>query len=306
MLLQEGNLTQGHISFGKKLNKMSTVSIILIALMIEYFFDDLKKYRKNDILVNGYNYFQKKLDTGKYSKNTNICIAFAIIVLIISMSIASIADYISKIIFFIVSLVFLLFSLRTNQFNRDMEELKIKLEFDKDSIEKNILFSLCPNLRQTRAKTNLNELVIKKSFFNSIRNTFTIIFVFILLGAPAALTYKVLDIMIYSDNFKLNIQTKNELKKYIYFIDYIPIRLTSYCLSMVSNYDRVMERINNLELSNNAYLSNIEYINQTGESVYDNSKSESDQIIQIQNILSRTLIAWLSLIFLLGITGIFI
>ena len=305
MLLLEGNLTQGHISFGIKLNKMSTVSIILIALIIEYFFDDLKKYRKNDILVNGYNCFQKKLDTGKYSK-INICIAFAIIVLIISMSIASIADYISKIIFFIVSLVFLLFSLRTNQFNRDMEELKIKLEFDKDSIEKNILFSLCPNLRQTRAKTNLNELVIKNLFFNSIRNTFTIIFVFILLGAPAALTYKVLDIMIYSDNFKLNIQTKNELKKYIYFIDYIPIRLTSYCLSMVSNYDRVMERINNLELSNNAYLSNIEYINQTGESVYDNSKSESDQIIQIQNILSRTLIAWLSLIFLLGITGIFI
>lgn len=305
MLLLEGNLTRGHISFGIKLNKMSTVSIILIALIIEYFFDDLKKYRKNDILVNGYNYFQKKLDTGKYSK-INICIAFAIIVLIISMSIASIADYISKIIFFIVSLIFLLFSLRTNQFNRDMEELKIKLEFDKDSIEKNILFSLCPNLRQTRAKTNLNVLVIKNLFFNSIRNTFTIIFVFILLGAPAALTYKVLDIMIYSDNFKLNIQTKNELKKYIYFIDYIPIRLTSYCLSMVSNYDRVMERINNLELSNNAYLSNIEYINQTGESVYDNSKSESDQIIQIQNILSRTLIAWLSLIFLLGITGIFI
>ena len=284
---------------------MSTVSILLIALVIEYFFDDLKKYRKNDILVNGYDYFQKKLDTEKYSK-INICIAFAVIILIISMSIASIADYISKIVFFIVSLVFLLFSLRTNQFNRDMEELKIKLEFDKDSIEKNILFSLCPNLRQTRAKTHLNELVIKNLFFNSIRNTFTIIFVFILLGAPAALTYKVLDIMIYSDNFKLSAQTKNQLKKYIYFIDFVPIRLTSYCLSMVSNYDRVMERINNLELSNNPYLSNIEYINQTGESVYDNSKSESDQIIQIQNILSRTLIAWLSLIFLLGITGIFI
>ena len=284
---------------------MSTVSILLIALVIEYFFDDLKKYRKNDILINGFDYFQKKLDTEKYSK-INICIAFAVIILIISMSIASIADYISKIVFFIVSLVFLLFSLRTNQFNRDMEELKIKLEFDKDSIEKNILFSLCPNLKQTRAKTNLNELVIKNLFFNSIRNTFTIIFVFILLGAPAALTYKVLDIMIYSDNFKLSAQTKNQLKKYIYFIDFVPIRLTSYCLSMVSNYDRVMERINNLELSNNPYISNVEYINQTGESVYDNSKSESDQIIQIQNILSRTLIAWLSLIFLLGITGIFI
>ena len=77
-------------------------------------------------------------------------------------------------------------------------------------------------------------------------------------------------------------------------------------VTIVSNYDRVIERINNLELSNNPYLSNIEYVNQTGESVFDASKSESDQIIQIQNILARTLIAWLSVIFLLGITGVFI
>ena len=148
--------------------------------------------------------------------------------------------------------------------------------------------------------------MIKNLFFNSIRNTFAIIFLFLLLGAPAALTYKLLDLMIYSDTFKVNAQTKNNLKKYIYFIDYIPVRLTSYCLSIVSNYDRVIERINNLELSNNPYLSNIEYVNQTGESVFDASKSESDQIIQIQNILARTLIAWLSVIFLLGITGVFI
>ena len=112
--------------------------------------------------------------------------------------------------------------------------------------------------------------------------------------------------MIYSDTFKLNSQSKNNLKKYLYFIDYIPVRLTSYCFSIVSNYDRVIDKIRNLELSNNKYLSNIEYVNQTGESVYDISQNESDQIIQIQNILSRTLIAWLSVIFLLSITGIFI
>ena len=62
MLLLEGNLIRGHISFGIKLNKMSTVSIILIALIIEYFFDDLKKYRKSDILVHGYNYLKKKIE----------------------------------------------------------------------------------------------------------------------------------------------------------------------------------------------------------------------------------------------------
>jgi len=200
----------------------------------------------------------------------------------------------------------MLFCLRTNQFNRDIEELKIKMEFKRDDIDKNDLFMICPNLKQSRVKSNLSNLVIKNLFFNSIRNTFAVIFLFLLLGAPAALAYKLLDIMIYTDSFKLNVQSKNNLKKYIYFIDYIPIRLTSYCLSIVSNYDQVMEKINNLELSNNAYLSNVEYINQTGESVYDASQNESDQIIQIQNILARTLIAWLSIIFLLGVTGVFV
>ena len=235
-----------------------------------------------------------------------MCLGYASLILIIAMLLISFASYLSYIIYFLVSLTMMLFSLRTNQFNRDIEELKIKLEFNEDSIDKNTIYSLCPNLRQTRAKTNLNNLVIKNLFFNSIRNTFSIIFVFIILGAPAALAYVVLDMMIYSDSFKLNTQERNKLKRYLYYIDYIPIRLTSYCFSIVSNYDRVIERINNLQLSSNAYQSNIEYVNQTGESVFDSSVSESDQIIQIQNILSRTLIAWLSVIFLLSITGIFI
>ena len=42
------------------------------------------------------------------------------------------------------------------------------------------------------------------------------------------------------------------------------------------------------------------------ESVYDETAKESDQIVQIQNILSRTLIAWLGIIVLLAVTGIFI
>ena len=284
---------------------MSTISIIIISLIIEYFFDDLKKYRKNDIIIKSYNAFQKRIDSEKYKKE-NICIAFVSILLLLSMMIISIASYLSSFLYYILSLILILFSLRTNQYNRDIEEFKIKIEFNKESIDKNILFSLCPNLRQTRAKVGLNNLIIGNLFFNSVRNTFSVIFIFILLGGPAALVYKVLDIMIYSDDFKINLQAKNKLKKYIYFIDYLPIRLTSYCFSVVSNYDRVIDKINNLRLSSNAYLSNVEYINQTGESVYDSSSKESDQIIQIQNILTRTLIAWLSIIFLLGITGIFV
>tara|TARA_Y100000022_G_scaffold197282_1_gene205543 strand:- start:2356 stop:3210 length:855 start_codon:yes stop_codon:yes gene_type:complete len=284
---------------------MSTISIIIIALTIEYFFDDLKEYRKSDFLLKGFSYFEDKFNKEKFSKHA-IAIAYTFFTLVFSLVLVSLAEYLSYIVYFVVNLLIMLFCLRTNEFNKDIEELKIKMEFKKDSIDKNDLFRLCPNLKQARAKTNLSNLVIKNLFFNSIRNTFSVIFLFLLLGAPAAFAYKLLDMMIYTDNFKINVQGKNNLKKYIYFIDYLPIRLTSYCLSIVSNYDRVMERINNLELSNNAYLSNIEYINQTGESVYDSSQNESDQIIQIQNILARTLIAWLSIIFLLGITGIFV
>lgn len=284
---------------------MITVSLILIALAIEYFYDDIKKYRRNDIVIKSYSLFEQFFNDEKYSKDIKFLL-FLVAILFFSMILVTLSYYLSSVLYYLLSLLLVLFSLRTNEYNREIEEFKIKLEFNKDSIDNKMLFSLCPNLKQTRAKSNINNLVIKNLFFNSMRNTFSVIFVFILLGAPAALTYKIIDLMLYSDIFKINIQTKNNIKKYVYFIDYIPIRLTSYSLSIVSNYDRVIDKINNLKLSNNMYLSNIEYINQTGEAVYDVSQKEIDQIIQIQNILSRTLIAWLSIIFLLGITGFFI
>ena len=284
---------------------MITVSLILIALAIEYFYDDIKKYRRNDVVIKSYSLFEQFFNNDKYSKDIKFLL-FLVAVLFFAMLLVTLSSYLSSVVYYLLSLLLILFSLRTNEYNREIEEFKIKLEFNKDSIDNKMLFSLCPNLRQTRAKSNINNLVIKNLFFNSMRNTFSVIFVFILLGAPAALTYKVIDLMLYSDIFKINIQTKNNIKKYVYFIDYIPIRITSYSLSIVSNYDRVIDKINKLKLSNNMYLSNIEYINQTGEAVYDASQKEIDQIIQIQNILSRTLIAWLSIIFLLGITGFFI
>ena len=284
---------------------MITVSLIIIALAIEYFYDDIKKYRRNDFVIKSYNLFEQFFSDDKYQKDVKFLL-FLVAVLFFTMLIVTLAYYLSSILYYLLSLLLVLFSIRTNEYNREIEEFKIKLEFNKDSIDNKMLFSLCPNLRQTRAKSNINNLVIKNLFFNSMRNTFSVIFVFVLLGAPAALTYKVIDLMLYSDIFKINIQIKNKIKKYVYFIDYIPVRLTSYTLSVVSNYDRVIDKLNNLKLSNNMYLSNIEYINQTGEAVYDTSQKEIDQIIQIQNILSRALIAWLSIIFLLGITGFFI
>ena len=284
---------------------MSTVSIILISLVIEYFYDDLKRYRKDNIIFKSFEYLNSKINLNKYSQG-RIFLFFIALILIVGMIVVSILTSLIPIIYFIVSFFIILFSLRTNEFNRDIEELKIKLEFKKDNIDKSLLFRLCPNLKQTRVKTNVNGLVIKNLFFNSIRNTFSILFFFIILGAPGVLAYKVMDYILYSDDFKMDAKNKQFLKNYMYYIDYIPVRLTAYSFSIVSNYDKVIDRINNLELSNNLYSSNIEYINHTGDSVYNHSQKESDQIIQIQNILSRTLIAWLGLILLLSFGGILV
>ena len=284
---------------------MTTILIIITVLILEYFYDDIKKYRGSEIILEPYYLFQKKIGAIDFIKNKSNLI-FVLLVLILGMIIMTISYHISSFLYFIISLIVLTYSLRTNQYNNDIEELKIKFEFKKDNIDKSLLFTICPNLKQTKVKSNINNLVIKNIFFNSIRNTFSVLFYFILLGAPAALAYKVLDYMIYNDGFKITAKGKQDLKKFIYYIDYIPVRLTSYTFSIVSNYDEVMDKLDNLKLSNNNYLSNIEFINQTGESVYNETAKESAQIVQIQNILARTLITWLGVISLLAITGIFI
>ena len=109
---------------------MSTILLIILALSVEYFFDDLKKYRNSNVLVQGYNYLEKKIKIDNLSKD-NLCLVYAVLILILAMLLLSFVNYLSTIIYLLLSLVFLLYSLRTNQFNRDIEELKIKLEFRK-------------------------------------------------------------------------------------------------------------------------------------------------------------------------------
>ena len=284
---------------------MTTILIIITVLLIEYFYDDIRKHRGNEIILKPYYLFQKKIGAIDFIKKISNLV-FVLLILILGMIAMTTSFHISSFLYIIISIIMLAYSLRTNQYNKDIEELKIKLEFKKDNIDKNLLFTICPNLTQTKVKSHINNLVIKNLFFNSIRNTFSVLFYFILLGAPAALAYKAFDCMIYNDGFKINAKGKQDLKKFMYYIDYIPVRLTSYTFSIVSNYDEVINKLSNLKLSNNNYLSNIEFINQAGESVYNETEKESGQIIQIQNILARTLITWLGVISLLALTGIFI
>ena len=284
---------------------METIITIIIVLSLEYFYDDINKYRKDIYFLNIFETINNKIDGDRFEQY-KVYIFYSLSMLVSLMILLSFLDYISELLSFIVSLILLIFSLRTNQFNRSIEELKIKIEFKNSQVDKELLYSICPNLKQTRAKNNIHQLIIKNLFFNSVRNTFSIIFYFLLMGAPGAIAYKLLDSIIYSGYFKVDATNKAKLKNYMYIIDYLPIRLTSYCFSIVSNYDEVIKKMNDVKLSSDPYTSNIEFINQIGESVYDSHLGESDQIVQIQNILSRTLIAWLSITLLMALAGVLI
>ena len=48
---------------------MSTMLIIIIVLIFEYFYDDIKKFRQNEIILKSYHSFQKSLGKSDYVVN---------------------------------------------------------------------------------------------------------------------------------------------------------------------------------------------------------------------------------------------
>jgi len=109
---------------------MITVSLILIALAIEYFYDDIKKYRRNDIVIKSYSLFTKFFNDDKYSKDMKFLL-FLVAILFIAMLLVTLSYYLSSVLYYLLSLLLVLFSLRTNEYNREIEEFKIKLELIK-------------------------------------------------------------------------------------------------------------------------------------------------------------------------------
>ena len=65
---------------------MFTLSIIILTLTIEYFYDDIKKFRDNSIIINIFTLYQDKFSNINFIKK-NIYLAFLIIFLLISMTI---------------------------------------------------------------------------------------------------------------------------------------------------------------------------------------------------------------------------
>ena len=92
----------------------------------------------------------------------------------------------------------------------------------------------------------------------------------------------------------------------------MPIRLCSFSFAVVGNFELCVSAWKDIKQQKELYHYNRLLVNIIGISSYkeDNGGSEInillDRILYIQSIISRSLLAWLSLIGFLVITGIFI
>tara|TARA_B100001769_G_C21935951_1_gene504283 strand:- start:128 stop:793 length:666 start_codon:yes stop_codon:yes gene_type:complete len=206
---------------------------------------------------------------------------------------------------FLLSLVALLYCLKPNEFNQKLDNLKFsietKVEFDNTNRSGYILHT---------DKTNDIDAIINNIFYNSIRHIFSVLFTFLLLGPLGCLGYILLDNYIYSNTIKIDQKSKKHIKLIISLIEYLPIRICAFSFAVVANFELCMDKWRSLKKEKEIYSLNIKLINSVGLASFktnnDNDEAIIERIMYSQSMISRSLLAWLSIIGFLVIGGVFV
>ena len=109
---------------------------------------------------------------------------------------------------------------------------------------------------------------------------------------------------------QLHSTEKVKSKSIIALIEYLPIRICAFTFAVVANFELCLDKWRSLKKERGIYNLNIKLINSVGEASFksndDNEKTIIDKIIYSQSMISRSLLAWLSIIGFLIISGVFI
>ena len=284
---------------------MVTAFLIFFALVLEYVYDPVSNM-KDTVVID--KYFLKLKDLLKDYKLEKIYIyfVFPILVILVFIILDNFLYYFFHPFFsFLLSLIVLLYCLKPNEFNQKLDSLKFsidaKADLDDTKRFKYILYS---------HKADELDSIINNIFYNSIRNIFSVLFTFLLLGPAGCLGYILIDNYIYSDQIKIDQKSKKYIKLIIALIEYLPIRICAFTFAVVANFELCLGKWRSLKKEKDVYNLNINLINSVGAASFksndDNEKSIIDKIIYSQSMISRSLLAWLSIIGFLVISGVFI
>ena len=284
---------------------MVTAFLIFFALVLEYVYDPVSNMKDTAVIDKYFLKFRDLLRNYKLGKNY-IYIGFPIFIILAFTMLDSFLNYFIHPFFsFLLSLVALLYCLKPNEFNQKLDNLKFsietKVEFDNTNRSGYILHT---------DKTNDIDAIINNIFYNSIRHIFSVLFTFLLLGPLGCLGYILLDNYIYSNTIKIDQKSKKHIKLIISLIEYLPIRICAFSFAVVANFELCMDKWRSLKKEKEIYILNIKLINSVGLASFktnnDNDEAIIERIMYSQSMISRSLLAWLSIIGFLVIGGVFV
>lgn len=279
---------------------MITTLLIFFALVLEYIYDPVSNMKNTAVIDAAFGRFRNLVKNHINSKYY-IYLLFPISIIIIYSIIIYILDnYLHEFFSFIINLIVLVYCLKPSEFNSKIEDLKIL----QDSKEGDQRFDyVLPSYN--------NKDLVDNIFYNSTRSIFTVFFCFLILGPSGSLAFIILDNYIYSKEIKIDQKSKKGLKNIISIVEYIPIRLCSFAFAVVANFELCSRAWKSSKKEKSLYDLNITLINTVGISSYEEPKNNSegireDKIIFIQSIIYRTFLSWLSLTGFLIISGVFL
>ena len=279
---------------------MITTLLIFFALVLEYIYDPVSNMKNTAVIDAAFGRFRNLVKNHINSKYY-IYLLFPISIIIIYSIIIYIVDnYLHEFFSFIINLIVLVYCLKPSEFNSKIEDLKIL----QDSKEGDQRFDyVLPSYN--------NKDLVDNIFYNSTRSIFTVFFCFLILGPSGSLAFIILDNYIYSKEIKIDQKSKKGLRNIISIVEYIPIRLCSFAFAVVANFELCSRAWKSSKKEKSLYDLNITLINTVGISSYEEPENNSegireDKIIFIQSIIYRTFLSWLSLTGFLIISGVFL
>ena len=176
---------------------MITTLLIFFALVLEYIYDPVSNMKNTAVIDAAFGRFRNLVKNHINSKYY-IYLLFPISIIIIYSIIIYILDnYLHEFFSFIVNLIVLVYCLKPSEFNSKIEDLKIL----QDSKEGDQRFDyVLPSYN--------NKDLVDNIFYNSTRSIFTVFFCFLILGPSGSLAFIILDNYIYSKEIKIDQKSK--------------------------------------------------------------------------------------------------
>ena len=276
---------------------MITASLLIFSLIIEYMYDPIIEKPSERIIKKTFTLFRDSLNST--IDKFYIYLLFPISLYIVLTIIVSILGNLLHPFFsFLINLFILFYCLKPNEFILNME--KIKNERFLDNCKDDKVF-----MRMMSTKKYDIDSIKNNLFYNSLRNIFSVIFYFLLLGPAGSLAYLILDSYVNDPSFKIDAKSKNKLSIILGVLEYIPAHLTILSYAIVSDFEICVKSFKTTEYKPDLYIYNKELVNNVGINLISAHDPDND-ILQYKNIISRALLAWLSIVALLIFSGVFV